>query len=953
MHGESVPIGLLGRDQEQAELYDALSLALKGDHQVVVIAGDAGTGKTSLVADLTGRASELGFTVAVGHCLDIEADISLAPVAEAVRALADGLAETESLPLAQRMRDVLDPAGSRRHEPSNLLEDLRLTVLEATVSGPVLLVLEDLHWADASTRDFVVALSRGARGRLLLVLTVRSDDLHRRHPARNALAEIGRVPGGRRVELGPLDRDGIAGIVARITGAPADPAVVRMTWERSEGNPLYAEEIAAGGQGEIPGELSDLFLARIDALADGPRELARLASVDGTQVDADLLAELAGVDRNRLNKDLRLLLDANVLRSIGESLQFRHGLVREAVYDDLLPDERAGLHAQLAAILHARVDAAPDPDLSVLSRLAFHWMAAHDHPRCLVASERAGQRALRLGTAEAVTQFERVLAMWDSVPDADALVGRTKIEVVISLSRAYLDQGDGERWHALNRRAVDMVSPDTDPLVASRAHGAFAFSAMNIDDTATAPESVRRALELAGDEPTHERAYALGAQALLSIISGRYAAALGAADRAIEASRAVDAVDSHLLDLMFKGDALLLLGRPRESCEVAEQAVEIARSAGPPGSTVESLRILALRSAYSGDVDRAADVARAALAESLGTGLVVAGARCGEVSATMLIWRGELDEAEAALAQLDDLGLADRLSEDPWWQLRTTLALARGDVESVAAVIPDYAMDPSPTGPPKEVDDALRQFHVALMREDAALGVEMARSYMRRMESSDSAPGAGCASRVAFEVLCRVPSHPSAPELRAQAEGLLRRGREGLTDEWRPTYHALQLALAEAYAARLAGESAADEFRLAADLATRFGAFFALEPRLDLAQELLAHGGRDEGRELLVECWTAAREMGAHGLARRSVRLATRTRVPLPETAASEGPLSRLTPREREVLEQLATGATNKTIATALVISEKTVSVHVSNVLAKLDVENRGAAAALARGLLG
>ena len=159
--------------------------------------------------------------------------------------------------------------------------------------------------------------------------------------------------------------------------------------------------------------------------------------------------------------------------------------------------------------------------------------------------------------------------------------------------------------------------------------------------------------------------------------------------------------------------------------------------------------------------------------------------------------------------------------------------------------------------------------------------------------------------------------------------------------------------MAEAYAARVAGESAVEQFRVAADLAEPFGAFFALEPRLDLAQELLAHGGRDEGRELLVDCWTAAHEMGAHGLERRAVRLATRTRVPLPETAASEGPLSRLTPREREVLEQLATGATNKAIAGALVISEKTVSVHVSNVLAKLEVENRGAAAALARDLLG
>jgi DNA-binding CsgD family transcriptional regulator len=192
-------------------------------------------------------------------------------------------------------------------------------------------------------------------------------------------------------------------------------------------------------------------------------------------------------------------------------------------------------------------------------------------------------------------------------------------------------------------------------------------------------------------------------------------------------------------------------------------------------------------------------------------------------------------------------------------------------------------------------------------------------------------------------------------DLSGRAARLLAQAREGLTDEWRGSYYGVQLALAEAYAARVEGRSAVEEFREAAALAGSFGAFFALEPRLDLAQELLAHGGRDEGRELLVECWTAAHGMGAGGLERRAVRLASRTRVPLPGavSGSGEGPLSRLTPREREVLDLVATGATNKAIAGSLVISEKTVSVHVSNVLAKLGVENRGAAGALARRLVG
>jgi hypothetical protein len=156
------------------------------------------------------------------------------------------------------------------------------------------------------------------------------------------------------------------------------------------------------------------------------------------------------------------------MRTVGDSLQFRHGLIREAVYDDLLPDERTRLHTNLASILHERVVAASEPRLSVLSRLAFHSWAAHDTARALVASERAGMAAWKLGAAESIDHLERAISLWDSVPDSDALVGRTKIEVVISLARAALDQGDGERWHVLNQRAVDMLEPDTPPLVACR-----------------------------------------------------------------------------------------------------------------------------------------------------------------------------------------------------------------------------------------------------------------------------------------------------------------------------------------------------------------------------------------------------------------------------------------------------------------------------------------------------
>jgi DNA-binding CsgD family transcriptional regulator/tetratricopeptide (TPR) repeat protein len=951
MPRESGTAALLGREREQAELYDALSLVLSGRGQTVLVGGDGGIGKTTLVSDLAGRAEEQGFTVVVGHCLDLGAGISFAPVVEAVRSLVMPLEDLDARPSARRMRALLDPETPRRRQAFRVLEDLRLTVLEAAAAGPLMLVLEDMHWADRSTQDFAVALSRTAKGRLLLVLTVRADDLHRRHPARRSLAEISRIQDARHVDLHPLDADSIAAIVKRhAAGGPVDPAQVRSAVERSEGNPLYAEELAAADPDAMPGHLAHLFLARMDALADRPRELLRLASVDGTRLDIDTLGEFGHLDRGQLDTLLRVLLDANLLRGTRDSLTFRHGLLREAVYDDLLPDERARLHSDLAAILQAKADAMPEPGLTVLSRLAFHWYAAHDLPRTLEASVCAGALAWRMGAAEAVAHRQRALSLWDQVPDAEVRAGCTKVDLLLALARASCDQGDLHRWHELNTRAVDMLTPGTHPWVASRAHSSFATSAIFNGDLTGAQEAVRRAVEHAGDSATEERAYALGARALLHDVNGQFAAGLVAADRAIQDARASGAIDALLLALMFRSDALLLLGRVTEACAAVGESIDVARDAGMVEWTLGSVGLLAGRLMESGQVAQGLSVARVGYRDDV-AGELTLHPTCGESTVTALIWGGRLESADSLLEELRRMPLP----RARWRHLHGELSLARGDDETASHTVPEPARYPELARRHPDDVDVLREVRLADLRHDESTCVEVAEACLGRLEGCDSPLLAASAARIGFHALTvgRPASEARGGRLHGQAARQLERARVALTDEWSVSYFGVQLALAEAYAARCAGESAVTQFRDALALAEPFGTLFALEPRLELALELLSHGARDAGKELLVRCWGTAHDLGAHGLERQAFRIATRFRVPLPESATTEGPLSRLTPREREVFDRLATGATNKAIASVLVISEKTVSVHVSNVLAKLGVENRGAAAALARRLVG
>jgi DNA-binding CsgD family transcriptional regulator/tetratricopeptide (TPR) repeat protein len=753
------------------------------------------------------------------------------------------------------------------------------------------------------------------------------------------------------MHLPPLDRDGVREIVEGDSGRSAEPALVDAVLARSEGNPLYAHELTAGGSDELPRSLHDLLLARADALPVMSRNLLRIAAVGGSRIDTELLGAVSGLEADQLERCLREAFDANVVSRDAEHLMFRHGLIRDAVYDDLLPGERTRVHRDYAAVVQKRVDSFPSaPDMADLAQLAFHRYAAHDLPEALAASVQAGLAAKTFGAAEAATHLERALELWDRVADPQQAGRIAKPDLICHLVEVTWLLVDGRRTHASMREAVHLLDADADPLLASRVYTTLGMMFGEVEGTVSLREAIDLAVTYAEGAPSMELGKALAMKAQFHGRQGQFAEMLECASRAVEVASGLPEGD-RATALASRGEAYWYLGRFDDCLLDYQAAIDAAERAGQVGYALSLQGEVAYTFKALGRVDAATELSEEGRARGLEAGLHLEAAQCAGNIVEALIWQGRFDEAETRLAELGTLGLYDYVC----LVLGAELLLARGDfgpaMELEQEAIPNlegYVGLPFEHIPPRQVD-----LFVGLGDPGSALRV--ADGYLRAAHESDSPLLQGLAARCGYVALAANADHVGAEQvpvpdgMSARASAALEFALNGMSDQWGDTFYQSEVRLAAALARRLAKEPAIGEWRLAAAAAEIFGAYYALRPRLGLAEELLAHGDRNEGRDELIAVWRSARDMGARGFEEQAARIARRARVPLPNQRASSGPLERLTAREREVIVVLATGATNRAIAEKLFISEKTVSVHVTNILAKLGVRNRGEAAAMAR----
>jgi predicted ATPase len=522
--------GFVGRAEELARLLAALERAGQGQPSMVLVAGDAGVGKTRLVAELADQARQRGTRVLVGGCLEVgDVGLPYVPVIAALRSLGAEIEGEELLGTAAKglpglgrllpelAEETATTAVGGDFDQLQVFDAVRALLVRLAERAPVLLVLEDLHWADPSTRELLVFLHRTLHvGRVLMIGSYRADELFRRHPLRPWLAELSRRPDIEHLALGPFSRSELAEHLASVRGQLLPAAAVDRILARSEGNPFYAEELLAAGADQaavlLPWSLAEVLLGRVEGLSDPAKQLLRAAAVAGRQVGHGLLAQAAGLSELELEQALREAIDARlvVADAASERYGFRHALLQEALYGDLLPSERVRLHATFARLLVEAADASDgDGMVGPAAELAYHCLASHDVAGALRASVQAAAEAeAAAAPAEVLRHLEQALALWQQVADAVAVTGSDRVGLLLRAAEAASDAGDRERAVALTQEAIEGIDPATEPLGRPRPTSAWGITSLTCDGTGSSrrcrpvsrrsgssPSSLRRGCE--------------------------------------------------------------------------------------------------------------------------------------------------------------------------------------------------------------------------------------------------------------------------------------------------------------------------------------------------------------------------------------------------------------------------------------------------------------------------
>ncbi len=1025
----------VGRERELARIDDAREQAAQDRAAIVIVRGEAGIGKTRLVADAIERARGAGSPILHGACLDLQGEgLPYLPFVEALRNFARTTPRERTLELLGPARadlgrivpeiaalaDDPDPAATRAtaadggtagdagtgapaEPPQTSVDRARLFervlgfIDRLGAEQPVLAVVEDVQWVDPATHDLITFLVRNVtRERLVAILTCRTDDLAPGHPVLGWLAELGRAPGAIRIDLGRLARRDIERQLTAMHGGPVEEEVLRSIWERSEGHPLFAEELlAAAGDPERVAQpaLVEVLLSRVAALDAAARPIVRALAVAGGPVDELLLGPLLERSAAEVGTALREATAGGVLAVRPDGRYgFRHELLREIVERELSLGERRDLHERFARALEATPELADERPAAATAELARHWAAANRPVEAHRAALAAAAAAVAVHAfADAHRQFERAFALEPRLP-ADALP--PPIERIDARRRAATAAdlgGSPDRAGELIRAALAAAEEHGDPVVSGVLHSRLAFLTWAVGDGEAALAEHRQAVELVPAEPpSTARAAVLGGLGGALMGLGRWADSRPICEAAITCALGTGSAREESRARMNLGSALVALGDVDAGIDELRQAHDLA---GPDPSELRVVigHNLGLNLLGADRLDEALAVAQAARSEARAGGLERRyGMELAALAADVLVRLGRWDEADDVTTEglaLDQRGkgtpylaavlarllarrgqVADarrRLAVIDGGRLEADLAVLHAIVAAEIALgegLPELALDAvaAVIDPWLATGDVL--WGVPLVTLGLRAAAEQAEALRVNHDASalaDLEAGVGSLREHATSLASRVVS-PGAAAWLTTAEAERSRHDGALDPElWRRAIAAWDIAI-DPY------EAAYARYRFAETELRRAGVKAAV------ATELVA-------------AWRSTVALGAAALQTAIETLARRARVPLtadPEAVAaiasgqvgageaSASPVANgpghpaagsgerrghgLSAREVEVLRLVAAGRSNGEIGDELFITRKTAGVHVTHILDKLGVSNRveGAMAAARLGLL-